>query len=136
MTTKNMAYDHPAYQAVLAVPSGNLVGSGGTGTKMAAFTAMQVKAVQIATTVLSTSADVISVVKVTGVGGTNTTTSTTAYGTMGSGAYIGNMTPTLPANQVSLQQGDVFYAQKGTDATGTFVGMIELAILPLSNVTS
>jgi hypothetical protein len=135
MTTKNQAYDHPAYQAVLAVPSGNLTGSGGTGTKYAAFTALQIKSITLAATVLSTSADVINIVKITGTGGTNTTTTTTAYGTMGSAAYFGNFTPTAAASQVSLQQGDQWWVQKGTDATTTQVGMVELVIIPLANIT-
>lgn len=134
MTTKDMAYDHPAYLAVLGIPTAQMNGSAGTSTKFAAFTTMQIKSVTVAATTRGTSADVINVVKVTGSGGTNTTTTTTAYGTMGSGAYYGNYGP-APASQVSLVQGDTWWVQKGTDATATYGGMVEAVLSPLAQVT-
>jgi hypothetical protein len=136
MTVKSQVYDHPAYQAVLPLPSGNLTGNNGVGTKYAAFTAMQIKSITIAATVLTTTADVINLVRITGTGGTNTTTTTNIYGTMGSGAYFGNFTPAAASSQISLNQGDQFWVQKGADATGTYVGMIESVIVPLSNLTA
>lgn len=135
MVIKNMAYDHPAYLAVIPQSAGTLTGAAGLSTKFAAFTAMQVKSITLAALVLSTGADIVSVVKVTGVAGTNTTTTTQIYGTHGSGAYLSNLTPLLPASQLSLQQGDTWWVQKGADATTTFAATVELAVLPLANVT-
>jgi hypothetical protein len=134
MATKNMAYDNPAYLAVLPLPTGSMTGSGGASTKYAAFTAMTVKSVTIAPALganTATSNDVLSVLKISG-----TATTTTAYGTMGSGAAFLNATPGTASNQVTLVQGDVFWAQKGTDASGTYAGMIETVINPLSNLTA
>lgn len=135
MTIKSQVYDHPAYQAIYPIPSGTLTGANGLGTKYAAFTAQTIKSITVAATTLSTSADVVSLVRITGTNGTNTTTTTTAYGTVGSAAYFANLTPLLPTSQVTLQQGDQWWIQKGTDATGTFVGMVETVIQPLANVT-
>lgn len=130
MVAKNMAYDHPAYIAVLPMPSASITGAAGVGTKFAAFTALQVKSVQVASVTAGTSADIINVVKVSG-----TTTTTTAYGTMGSAALVGNLTPLLPAGQVSCLQGDQFWVQKSGDLTAIFAVTVETAIVPLSNVT-
>lgn len=138
MTTKNMAYDHAAYLSVQHFGLGQINGSGGASAKHCAFTAMQVKSITVGAALgaaLGTSADVINVVKITGLNGTNTTTSTTAYGTMGSGAYFGNFTPAIASNQVTLQQGDVWWVTKGTDATATYAGGGEVVILPQANVT-
>lgn len=134
MATKSMAYDHPAYTTVRTIGTGQLNGSGGVGTKYAAFTNEIVKSVTLGATTVNTSADGVVVIAVRNGAGTNTTTNTTTYGTMGSGAFFGNFAATV-ANQVSLNQGDVWWVQKGTDATGTYVGEVELVTGPLANVT-
>ena len=135
MVAKNMAYDHPAYLAVIPQTAGTITGAAGLSTKFAAFTAMQVKSITLAALVLSTGADIVSIVKVSGTLGTNTTTTTQVYGTHGSAAYLSNLTPAAPASQMTLQQGDTWWVQKGADATSTFAATVELAITPLSNVT-
>lgn len=135
MATKSMSYDHPAYTAVYAVPTGQMNGASGTSTKMAAWSALTVKSVTLAATTVNTSADVVNLLVVRTGAGTNTTTSTTAYGTFGSGAFSANFTPALATNQVALNQGDTWWVQKGADATGTYVGMVELVTTPLANVT-
>jgi hypothetical protein len=135
MTTKNMMYDHPAYIAVIPQPTGSITGAAGVGTKYAAFTALVIKSVTLAATTVGTSADVISVLKVATGSGTNTSTTTVTYGTMGSAAFFGNFTPAVATNQITCNQGDTFWVQKGTDATAVFVGQIETVVVPLSNVT-
>jgi hypothetical protein len=135
MTVKSQVYDHPAYLAVYPISLGQLNGAAGITTKQAAFTAQIVKSVTLASTTLGTGTDTISIVKVTGLNGTNTTTSTTNYGTSGSGAYLGNFTPALASNQVTLQQGDLWWVQKGTDATATYIAQAELLLAPLANLT-
>lgn len=135
MATKSMAYDHAAYTSVDTLGTGQLNGSGGAGTKYAAYTAMIIKSVTLGATTVSTSADGVVVIAVRNGAGTNTTTNTTTYGTMGSGAFFGNFTPSTVAGQVALNQGDVWWVQKGTDATGTYVGQVEYVTTPLANVT-
>lgn len=140
MTTKNQVYDHPAYQAVLPMSGPAITGAAALGTKFTAFTNQIIKSITIAATVLSTAADIWSIVKVTGVGGTNTTTTTQVYGTHGSAAYFSNQTPagtagTATNQQVQLQQGDTWWVQKGADTAGTYSWQVELVVLPLSNFT-
>ena len=132
MAQKQLAYDNVTYVAVKGMPTGQMNGSAGTSTKFAAFLDMKIKAVTLRATTAGTSADVVSIVKVTG-----TTTTTTAYGTIGSGgATTGtSITPSSPASQVDLSQGDLWYVQKGTDATATYVGMVEYVINPSANPT-
>jgi len=131
MSQKQLAYDNPTYLTVQGLPTGQINGNAGTSTKFAAFLDMKIKAVTLKPTTANTSADVVNVVSISG-----TTTTTTAYGTFGSGATTGtSITPTAATSQVSLSQGDSFYVQKGTDATGTYVGMIEYVVQPSANPT-
>jgi hypothetical protein len=134
MATKNMGYDHPAYLAVLPLATGQMTGSGGVSTKYAAFTAMSIKSLTVSAalgTSTATSADALYIVKISG-----TATTTATYGTIGSGVAFINVAPAVATNQMSLVQGDVFWAQKGTDASGTYAGAIEAVITPLANVTA
>jgi len=159
MATKNMAYDHPAYLAVVSQPALSIAGTGITGSatntqKYAAFTSMLVKSITAISTVLGTSADTCLLFRITNNGTTavNTVTATYTYGTvLASAAYFGNATLntasavgtsaatsntlTIGANP-ALLQGDQWYVQKGTDATCTNVYSVEMAILPLANVSA
>lgn len=130
MATKNMGYDSPVYQAVMGLPTGQMNGASGVSTKYAAFTALTIKSVTLQATTAGTASDNVMVMKVSG-----TATTTTTYGTNGSGSTGGNFTPALAANQVSCLQNDIFFVQKGAEATGTYVGMIEYVVNPLANVT-
>lgn len=127
MTTKSMGYDHPAYQAVLPIPTGQINGNGGASGKFAAFTSMLLKSVTLKATTVGTSVDTMYLYAISG-----TTTTTNTLGTIGSGGSFVNLPLTTPQ---SLIQGDHFWVQKGTDATGTYVGAIESVIAPLANVT-
>lgn len=140
MTVKSQVYDHPAYQAILPISGPAVTGAAALGTKFTAFTNQIIKSITAAATTLGTANDIWSIVKVTGVNGTNTTTSTQVYGTFGSAAYFANMTPagtagTATNQQVQLQQGDTWWVQKGADTAGTYSWQVELAVLPLSNLT-
>jgi hypothetical protein len=132
MTTKQQAYDHPLYLAVGSTPTGQLNGSAGTSTKFAAFLDMKIKSITLRATTAGTSADVVSLVQVSG-----TVTTTTPYGTVTTGgATLGqNLTPASAASQAALSQGDLWYVQKGTDATATFVGAVEYVIQPSAATT-
>lgn len=132
MAQKQLAYDDATYLAIQGCPTGQINGSAGQSTKFAAFLDMKIKSVTLRSTTAGTSADVINIVAVSG-----TTTTTTAYGTATStSANLGqNFTPALPASQVSVSQGDLWYVQKGTDATATYVGMVEYTVNPSANPT-
>lgn len=134
MSTKSMSYDHPCYTAVYRQSTGQINGSAGVSTKFSAFTSLIIKSVTISATTTATSADVIQILAVRNGAGTNTTTNTVAYGTMGSGSFFGNFWLT-GTSQVALNQGDVWWVQKGTDATGTYVADVELVVAPLASVS-
>ena len=132
MAQKQQAYDHPLYLAVLPVGTGVITGAAGQSTKFAAFLDMKIKSVTLRSTTAGTSADTVNIVSVSG-----TTTTTTAYGTATTtSANLGqNFTPASPTSQVSLAQGDLWYVQKGTDATVSYVGMVECVVNPSANPT-
>lgn len=128
MATTNMSYDHPAYTAVYGLPTGQINGNAGASTKFAAFTSMLIKSVTLKPTTAGSSNDVFSFVQISG-----TTTTTANLGTFGSAATaFQNLVST---SAIVLAQGDTGYVQKGTDSTGTYVGMIEYKIQPFANVT-
>ena len=135
MVQKSQMYDDVPYQAVLPVATGVIAAGANTlSAKFVAFTNLIVKSISVANTALATSADVINLVRVTGTGGTNTTTSTTPFGTQGSGAYFGKF-DLGTASQVTLNQGDIFWVQHGTDTTAAYVTTVEATIQPLANIT-
>lgn len=158
MATKSMSYDHAAYLAVYSQPALSVAGTGITGSgtntqKYAAFTSLLVKSLTAIATVLSTSTDNALLFRITNNGTTavNTVTATYTFGVgIGSAAYFGNsvlntasavstsaattQTLTVGSSPV-LIQGDQWYVQKGTDATTTLAYAVELAILPLANVS-
>jgi hypothetical protein len=134
MTTKSQAYDHPAYEVVFQQQAATttLTGANTIGIKYVAFSNLIIKAVTGWITTGGTSADVMNVVKISG-----TTTTTQAYGTVGSGVTgVVSLTPSVAANQVTTLQGDMYYAQKGTDATSTYTAAtIEYVVQPLGVLT-
>jgi hypothetical protein len=157
MATRNMGYDHPAYQAVLPMnmnmaTGALLTGNAGATAKYVAFTSLLIKSIQVAATTLSTSVDSLLLYRITNNGTTavNTVTATYTMGTLGSAAYVANLTPgavstsgTLGSNPVGgagtpipLLQGDTFYLVKGTDATAVLAVQAEIGLLPLANVTA
>jgi hypothetical protein len=154
-----MSYDHAAYLAVLKQPvvqtTGALItGSATNSQKYSAFTSMLVKSITTYASVLSTSIDTpLLLLRVTNNGTTaiNTVTCTYTMSTpLGSAAYFANSVLntasavstsaattqafTLSGSPV-LNQGDLWFIQKGTDATCTVAYDVELAIVPLANVT-
>ena len=160
MATKSMGYDHAAYLAVMRQPVTATAGTGITGSatnsmKYTAFTNLLVKSITTALFAGSaTSIDTpLLLLRVTNNGTTavNTVTATYTFSTpLGSAAYFANSvlntasavgtsaatTQTLTIGGSPLiAQGDLWFIQKGTDATDTVVYDAELAILPLSNVS-
>lgn len=138
MSTKSMAYNHPAYTSVRNLPiigiTAGLTGNAGTGLKYAAFTAQLIKSVTLKPATAGTSADVVSLIQISG-----TTTTTTALTTIGSGATaFVNIAPASGTAQLgnALAQGDTYYVVKGTDATLALIGEFEVVTQPLASVTA
>lgn len=135
-TVKSMAYDHPAYTAIAQRDIGAISGSGGTGTKFAAFAAKILKSVILRVTTAGTSSDVQSLIQISG-----TTTTTYTLGTMGSGSPAANGTTSYNCavanggTNITVNQGDEYYFEKGTDATLALLGAIEEVVQPGAQVT-
>lgn len=126
MATKSMAYDAPAYQAVM--PLGfSLTGNAGATAKFAAFTDTLVKSFTVKATTAGTSADVVTAYKYSG-----TATTTHVLTTIGSGVVTG----TNVVSTFTLAQGDAIGIVKGTDATAVYGVGVELALVPGATVTA
>ena len=161
MATRSMAYDHAAYLAVLPInvvgTAGNAITGSATNSSIhSAFTNLLVKSITTYATVIGTSIDTpLLLFRLTNNGTTavNTITATYTFGTpLGSAAYFANsVLNTASAVGTSaattqaltgaggfspiLIQGDKWYVQKGTDATDTVGFEVELAVVPLANVS-
>ena len=129
MTTKSMAYDHPAYTAVYGVGQ-NLSGSAGKSAKYGAFCAQIIKSVSGHVT-QGTSADILNLISISG-----TATTTTALVTAGSASPpTGSVTYPLASGGLLLNAGDAAYLLKGTDATLEWMLAFEIVNQPLAPVT-
>lgn len=125
MATKSMAYDAPAYQAVL--PLGfNMTGANAATAKFAAFTDTLVKSITIKATTAGTSNDVVTAYKYSG-----TATTTQVLTTIGSGVVTG----TNVVSTFTLAQGDAIGIAKGTDATAVYGVGVEMVLVPTADVT-
>lgn len=138
MTTKNLAYDHPAYTVVRGQALGSATGNGGASTiKYTAFIAEYVKSVNLHATVAPGASSVVSLIQVSG---SSTTTTTVGLGTIGTALTTATSTNYAPASGTyalaTLAQGDLVYVVNGTDTAGTFWPTLELVSVPLSNVTA
>jgi len=130
MATKSMAYDHPAYEAVINKDFAIAAGSGAASVpKFVAFTSKIVKSVTLKPTTAGTSNDIASLIQISG-----TTTTTTALATIGSG--VTTFTQVALASNTAIAQGDTYYIVKGTDATLALAGELEEVIAPGATVTA
>src|SRR5512134_2451011 len=119
MATKSLSYDHPAYITPYVFSGSTTVGANGISQKFAAFTAMQIKAVQTAPNIASTAAGSQPLMYT--VSGTTTATTTLTVLTSAARTNINNALATA----VTLAQGDQFYVTHGTDATAQLAIAIE-----------
>ena len=129
MATKSLAYDHPAYITPYVFSGSTTVGANGLSQKFAAFTAMQIKAVQTSPNIASTAAG--SQPLMFTVSGTTTATSTLTVLTSASRTTRNDALSTA----VTLAQGDQFYVTHGTDATAQLAVAIECYLTPGANLT-
>lgn len=125
MATKSMAYDHPAYLAILPW-GGQVTGSGGA-LRFCAFTTMIVKSYNMKPTTNGTSNDTFTAYQLSG-----TTTNTHVLCTYGSAAS----TNTQILGTFTLAAGDALSIVKGTDATGVYGFGVEMVISPGATVSA
>ena len=122
--SKQLAYDHVAYQTPVVFMGQTTVGANGVSPKFAAFTALQVRAALLTPNVASTAAGSQPLMYVKS--GTATTTTTLTALTS---AAITPLTNVL-ATAVSLTQGDQVWVTHGTDATAVLSVAIEMYPTP------
>lgn len=130
MTTKSMAYDHPAYTTPYIFSSVTVAGANGVSQKFAAFTAMKIKSTVLGVYVASTAAGSQPLLY----SKSGTTTSTTTL-TVLTSASVAPVVDDL-ATEVTLAQGDQFWITHGTDATAVLAVAIETVVIPGSTITA
>ena len=128
MATKSMAYDHAAYLTPYVFSGMSTVGANGVTTKFAAFTTMKLKQVVMGPVIASTAAGSQPLV-FTKSGTTTSTTTLTVLTSAASAAIVNDVT------DVSLAQGDQFWATHGTDATATVAFAFETVVVPGSDIS-
>lgn len=135
MATKNMAYDHPAYLAVInaSLPPNSAGANSQTG-RFVAWTSMAIKSVQAMTTTSGTSTTHVVRALIFRNGGTST--ETTVCMTLGSAALATSVGNFAATSTMTLGQGDSAALTAGTDATIVIQGSLELVIQPGANVTA
>lgn len=135
MTTKQMAYDNPAYVARYGAGMGEAGGGATTQYgKFAAFTSMLAFAAQLTVTTAGTATGHgFQVVKISG-------TATTALGTATLGTSAAGTTQNLlltnVAGGVALAQGDILAAISLADVVGKAAIAYEVGLSPQANVTA
>lgn len=156
MTTKNMGYDNPAYLARSQhQPGAQVAGASKVYDKFVAFTSMHVFSIITNTVTAGTSTytawNGTATVTTTGTGDTITGyklsgTTTSTYGPYANDAAAGGvrryqMSGTGAGSNtadggVALLQGDLFWVQRGTDATAVVVPAVEYSIDPLASISN
>lgn len=116
--SKQLQYDHVAYQAPEVYAGNTTVGANGVSQKFAAFTASQIRAVRLRPSIASTSATQPLMYSVSG-----TTTTTTTLSAITSAAIT--VQDNLLATAISMAAGDFVYLTHGTDATAQVAFAIE-----------
>jgi hypothetical protein len=129
MATKTLAYDHPAYLVPHVFAGNTTVGANGISQKFAAFTAMQIKAVQSSPNIASTAAGSQPLMYTV----SGTTTATTTLTVLTSGARTTRNDALSTA--VSLVAGDQVYLTHGTDATAVMSFAVECNLTPGAALT-
>lgn len=133
MATKNMAYDHPAYQAVQCAPLGSIAaGSAANSGRFVAHANLTLKAVNYSTTILSTGTSID--IKTLFIIRQGTATTTTLISTNTAAIAVTNVA--LTGTGAAMTKGDQAYLQKGTDGTETGSASLEYVIVPGADVTS
>lgn len=131
MTTKSMAYDHPAYQVPIVYSGSTTAGANGVTTKWAAFTAMKIKQViQKPNLALITTAAGSQPLLYTQTGSTTSTTTLTILTSASYAAVVDDIT------DVTLAAGDCFWVTHGTDAQVSNSVAVECIVIPGSAIAS
>lgn len=127
MTTKSLAYDHPAYLVPVVYSAGITAGANGVTEKFSAFTAQKIKSVTVVPNTVGTSATQPLLYTKSG-----TTTATATLSAIGSASIAVKNN----ALDITLAQGDQFWVAHGTDATQATSVAIETYVVAGGNLTA
>ena len=139
-STKQQAYDHPAYEAPVPINLGGAgtLASGGIA-KFAAFTAMILKQATLNVQTAGTNTSTVSIIRITAAG---TSTSTIASLFIGTGVVTGTSIGTsagqyavMGLGTTTIAQGDVIGMLNGIDVTAQLACTVEAYIVPGANLT-
>ena len=131
MTSKSMAYDHPAYTTPYIYSGHSTAGANGVTQKWCAFTAMKLKqVVHKPCLALVTTAAGSQPLLYTQTGSTTSTTTLTVLTSASYAAVVDDIT------DVTLAQGDCFWYTHGTDAQTSMAVAIEAVAIPGSNLSA
>jgi hypothetical protein len=134
MASKSMAYDNPAYQAVLPVAlAANAAGASAIGGRFVAWAPMVIKSVSSSVITSGTSTTHVQRLLIFRNGGTSTETS--VLFTLGSASLSTGVGNAAATSTMTLAQGDIVAGLQGTDATMVSAFSLEIVILPGANVT-
>lgn len=160
MSVKSMAYDHPAYLARLAqTHAQNTAGASSLFAKFCAFTSLTIFSIGSTCLTAGTSTytawNGTATVTTTGTGDTLTAykisgTATTTFGPyvtdaavagfrqipLGTNTGVTGFVGAGAGAGVTMNAGDYFYIQRGTDTTAVQLPVIEYGLSPLANVTA
>lgn len=134
MASKSMAYDHPAYLAVIPVALAPCAaGASAIGGRFVAWTSMAIKSVSSAVITTGTSTTHIQRLLIYRNGGTSTeTTALFTLGSAGLSTGVGNFAAT---STMTLGSGDIVAGLQGSDSQMVSAFTLELVITPGANVT-
>lgn len=140
MTTKQQAYDHPAYE--VPIQFNFAVGtspSGAVTPRQTVFTSMIAKAAQITMAIAGTNTSTVALLRMIA---TNTTTTTLASMIIGTGIVAGTSIGTAAGatgnflcGTTVMNQGDQMWLVNGTDLAAGLGVTVECYITPGANLT-
>lgn len=136
MAAKSMAYDHPAYLALVAGPGGEIAAAVSSKTaRFVAVTAMQLKSLTASVITAGGTVNAVQVVK-QATGGTALTTLALITNIIGTsvGGFTTNVLMTGAGT--SLVQGDIVWVEKGSaDGVGVYATGVEVVLVPGASLT-
>lgn len=137
MSTKSMAYDHPAYLVPFPLGTSEILATASAkSTRFCAPFAMTVKSLNVSVITAGGTVNAIDLVRMAA-GGTALTTLASVSNVIGTHAGGVTTNVLMTGAGATLAQGDVVWAQKGAgDGVGVYGIGIEAVIIPGANVTA
>ena len=140
ISTKQQAYDHPAYMVPVVYSFG--VGtspSGAVTPRQSVFTSSIAKAATLTVSILGTNTSTVALLRLVS---TNTTTTTLASMIIGTGVVLGTsigttvgMSGQFSCGTTTLNVGDQMWLVNGVDISAGYSVSVETYVVPGANLT-